>query len=53
MDGSDPEGKARIDEDIAGIAQQLLRLQEAGVPVLLETAPRGIRRLVLVGSKGC
>ena len=34
MDGSDPEGKARIDEDIAGIAQQLLRLQEAGVPVL-------------------
>ncbi len=34
MDGSDPEGKALIDADIAGIAQQLLRLQEAGVPIL-------------------
>ena len=34
MNGSDPEGKALIDADIAGIAEQLLRLQEAGVPVL-------------------
>ena len=34
MDGSDPEGKAAIDRDIAEIAKQLLRLQDAGVPVL-------------------
>ncbi len=34
MDGSDPEGKTLIDADIEGIATQLLRLQEAGVPVL-------------------
>lgn len=34
MNGSDPEGKANLDADIAEIAAQLLRLQEAGVPVL-------------------
>ena len=34
MNGSDPDGKAALDKDIAGIAEQLLRLQEAGVPVL-------------------
>lgn len=34
MNGTDPEGKAAIDADIAEIARQLLRLQEAGVPVL-------------------
>jgi len=34
MNGADPEGKAQLDADIAGIAQQLLKLQEAGVPVL-------------------
>ena len=34
MDGNDPEGKAAIDRDIAEIAKQLLRLQDAGVPVL-------------------
>ena len=34
MNGSDPYGKAALDADIAGIAAQLLRLQEAGVPVL-------------------
>ena len=34
MNGSDPEGKAALDKDIEGIAQQLLKLQDAGVPVL-------------------
>ena len=34
LDGSDPDGKDALDKDIAGIAEQLLRLQEAGVPVL-------------------
>ena len=34
MDGKDPEGKAAIDADIAAIAGQLGRLQDAGVPVL-------------------
>ncbi len=34
MNGSDPEGRASLDADIAGIAEQLLILQEAGVPVL-------------------
>lgn len=34
MNGSDPKGKALLDKDIAGIAAQLNRLQEAGVPVL-------------------
>lgn len=34
MNGTDPEGKAAIDQDIAAIAKQLLRLQKAGVPVL-------------------
>ena len=34
MNGSDPEGKAALDKDIAGVAQQLLALQDAGVPVL-------------------
>ena len=34
MDGRDPEGKALIDADIAEIAKQLGRLQDAGVPVL-------------------
>ncbi len=34
MNGRDPEGKAALDRDIAEIAAQLLRLQEAGVPVL-------------------
>ena len=34
MNGSDPVGKACLDKDIEGIAQQLLKLQEAGVPVL-------------------
>lgn len=34
MNGSDPEGKELLDKDIAGIAEQLLRLQEKGVPVL-------------------
>ena len=34
MNGSDPYGKAALAKDIEGIAKQLLRLQEAGVPVL-------------------
>ncbi|MGN1370424.1 MAG: glycosyl hydrolase [Aristaeellaceae bacterium] len=34
MNGSDPEGKALLDKDIEGIAQQLLRLQDKGIPVL-------------------
>lgn len=34
MNGSDPEGKALLDRDIAEIARQLLRLQDEGVPVL-------------------
>lgn len=34
MNGSDPEGRALLDKDIEGIAQELLTLQEAGVPVL-------------------
>ncbi len=34
MDGSDVEGKELLDIDIAEIAKQLNRLQEAGVPVL-------------------
>lgn len=34
MNGTDPDGMAAIDKDIAEIAGQLLRLQEAGVPVL-------------------
>ena len=34
MNGSDPYGKAALDKDIAEIAKQLLRLQDAGVPVL-------------------
>ncbi len=34
MNGSDPEGKALIDADIAEIAKQLNRLRDAGVPVL-------------------
>lgn len=34
MNGSDSKGKALLDKDIAGIAAQLNRLQEAGVPVL-------------------
>lgn len=34
MDGKDAKGKEAIDADIAGIAKQLLRLQDAGVPVL-------------------
>ena len=34
MNGRDDAGKALLDADIAGIAKQLLRLQEAGVPVL-------------------
>ena len=34
MNGRDPEGMALLDRDIAAIAEQLLCLQEAGVPVL-------------------
>ena len=34
MNGRDPEGKVLLDRDIKAIAEQLLRLQEAGVPVL-------------------
>lgn len=34
MEGNDPEGKALIDADIAEIAKQIGRLQDAGVPVL-------------------
>lgn len=34
MNGEDPEGKAAIDRDIAEIAKQLKRLDNAGVPVL-------------------
>ncbi len=34
MNGTDPEGKEYLDKDIEGIAKQLNRLQEAGVPVL-------------------
>ncbi len=34
MNGADPEGKKQLDADIAGIAEQLLMLQDAGVPVL-------------------
>ena len=34
MNGSDPYGKEALDKDIAEIARQLLRLQDAGVPVL-------------------
>ena len=34
MNGSDPYGKETLDKDIAEIAKQLLRLQDAGVPVL-------------------
>lgn len=34
MSGADPAGKAALDADIAAIAVQLKRLQEAGVPVL-------------------
>ena len=34
LNGKDNEGKALLDADIEGIAKQLLRLQEAGVPVL-------------------
>lgn len=34
MNGADLEGKELLDKDIEGIAQQLLKLQENGVPVL-------------------
>ncbi len=34
MNGADPESKKLLDADIAGIAEQLLKLQDAGVPVL-------------------
>lgn len=34
MNGTDTKGKELLDRDIAEIAQQLLRLQEAGIPVL-------------------
>lgn len=34
MNGSDPYGKAALDKDIEGIARELLKLQDAGVPVL-------------------
>ena len=34
MNGCDPYGKEALDKDIAEIARQLLRLQDAGVPVL-------------------
>ncbi len=34
MDGKDKKGKELLDRDIKAIAQQLLRLQDAGVPVL-------------------
>ncbi len=34
MDGKDTKGKELLDRDIKAIAQQLLRLQDAGVPVL-------------------
>jgi len=34
MNGDDPEGKKLLDADIAEIAKQMNRLEEAGVPVL-------------------
>lgn len=34
MNGDDPAGKALLDKDIEGIAKQLNRLEDAGVPVL-------------------
>jgi len=34
MNGADPEGKILLDQDIEGIAKQLLLLQEEGIPVL-------------------
>ncbi len=34
MNGTDPEGRKLLDRDIAAIAEQMLKLQEAGVPVL-------------------
>ena len=34
MNGADPVGKEHLDKDIAGIAEQLLRLQEKDIPVL-------------------
>lgn len=34
MSGADAQGRQCLDKDIEGIARQLLRLQEAGVPVL-------------------
>ncbi len=34
MNGSDPAGKEYLDRDIKAIAEELLRLQEAGIPVL-------------------
>ncbi len=34
MNGSDPKGKALIDADIAEIAKQLHRMEDAGIPVL-------------------
>lgn len=34
MNGTDPVGKEHLDKDIAGIAEQLLRLQEKDIPVL-------------------
>ncbi len=34
MNGSDPNGKALIDRDIAEIAKQLHRMEDAGIPVL-------------------
>ncbi len=34
MNGTDAEGKALLDKDIEGIAKQLNKLEEAGVPVL-------------------
>jgi len=34
MNGADPVGKEHLDKDIAGIAEQLLKLQEKDIPVL-------------------
>ena len=52
MSGGDAEGYQLLLSDIDAIAEQLKRLQDAGVPVLWRAAARSQRRLVLVGQRG-
>ena len=52
MNGSDPEGKALIDADIAGIAEQLLQLQDAGMPVLRRPLHEASGGWLWWGTKG-